>query len=215
MFSPVARSELLASSVRAARASASSAVVSMNFCDAASERAEIASVSSPVRSCTPCSNDCVRSEKPLITPSSPPASACCRLVAIWVNWSLIASVLKFMPVVSRSLAVSIARVVSSLVRSRRSSRSVPRSPSCSIMVSPAVPSATVMCSPFSASERVMRLAASLTRSAMSSLTVVMSWERSRWTLVMALRTCSAWPTSVSRCWARPSSRLRMRTSLSL
>ncbi len=81
--------------------------------------------------------------------------------------------------------------------------------------SPAWPSATVMCSPFSASARAMRWAASLTRSATASLTEVMSCERSRWTLVMALRTCSAWPTRVSRCEASPSSRVRMRSSLSL
>ena len=46
---------------------------------------------------------------------------------------------------------AIASAVVAPVLSRRSSRSPPRSPSCSIMVSPAWPSARVMCSPFSAS----------------------------------------------------------------
>ena len=55
-----------------------------------------------------------------------------------------------------------------------------------------------MCSPFSVSERVTRCATSLTLSATRSPTEVMSCDRSRWTLAMALRTCSAWLTSVSR-----------------
>ena len=73
--------------------------------------------------------------------------------------------------------------------------------SASIMESPAWPSASVMCSPFSVSERVTRCATSLTLSATRSPTEVMSCDRSRCTLEIALRTCSAWPTSVSR-WLR-------------
>ena len=59
---------------------------------------------------------------------------------------------------------------------------------------------------------VMRRDASLTCSATNSLIWEMSLPRSRWTLLMASRICSAWPTSVS---ARRSSSARMRTSLSL
>ena len=55
-----------------------------------------------------------------------------------------------------------------------------------------------MCSPFSVSERVTRCATSLTFSATRSPTEVMSCDRSRCTLPIALRTCSDWLTSVSR-----------------
>ena len=84
-----------------------------------------------------------------------------------------------------------AVVARSLVVSRRSSKVEPRSLSASIMESPAWPSASVMCSPFSVSERVTRCATSLTFSATRSPTEVMSCERSRCTLPIALRTCSA------------------------
>ncbi len=97
-----------------------------------------------------------------------------------------------------SLAVSSVVDTSSLVRVICSSRSPPRSPSASIMLSPARPSASVMCSPFSASVRVTRCAASLTLAATISLTDAMSWVSPRCTPVMALRTCSACPTRLSR-----------------
>ena len=63
-----------------------------------------------------------------------------------------------------------------------------------------------MCSPFSASVWVIRRDASLTCSATSSLICEMSWLRSRCTLLMASRICSAWPTSVSRWPPRSCSR---------
>ena len=100
---------------------------------------------------------------------------CCRLAAISVNSSPMWSVLKLSVAVSRSVAWAIASAVVAPVDSRRSRRSPPRSPSCSIMLSPAWPSARVMCSPFSASVMVMRRAASLTCSATSWLICEMSW----------------------------------------
>ncbi len=59
-----------------------------------------------------------------------------------------------------------------------------------------------MCSPLSASEWVMRCAASLTCWPTRSLIVERSCVRSMCTLLIAERTCSAWPTSVSRWLAR-------------
>jgi hypothetical protein len=93
--------------------------------------------------------------------------------------------------VSWSLADEMAALARSPVVSSRSSMVAPRSVSVSIMESPAWPSAIVMCSPFSVSERVTRCATSLTLSETRSPTEVMSCDRSRCTLAMALRTCSA------------------------
>ena len=123
-------------------------------------------------------------------------------------------VLKLRLVVSRSEASITARVVSALASSSRSSRSPPRSPSARIMLSPAWLSAVVMCWPRSSSAPVMLLATSSTREAIASEISAMSWRRSICTPEMALRTCSAWPTRLSRWWAMSCSSARMRTSLS-
>ena len=136
--------------------------------------------------------------KPCVTSSRRPSIICARLVVSSANSSVMWSVLKFRLEVSRSLALAMALAVSPEARSSRSSRSPPRSPSALIMVSPARPSAMVMCSPFSVSAAAIFCALSLTRSATWSLTDEMSCDRSRCTPVMALRTCSAWPTRVSR-----------------
>ena len=154
-------------------------------------------------------------EKPSATRSRRTDIMCWRLAAISVNSSPMWSVLKLSVAVRRSVAWAIASAVLEPVASSRSSRSPPRSPSCSIMLSPAWPSARVMCSPFSASVMVMRRAASLTCSATSWLICEMSWLRSRCTPLMASRICSACPTSVSRWPPRSCNSARMRTSLSL
>ena len=58
--------------------------------------------------------------------------------------------------------------------------------------------ALVMCWPRSSSAPVMLFATSSTREAIASEISAISWRRSIWTPEMALRTCSAWPTRLSR-----------------
>ena len=125
-------------------------------------------------------------------------SISCTRSARSTNSSWTWPVLKLRLVVRRSLASSTARVVSALASSRRSSRSPPRSPSARIMLSPAWLSAPVICAPRSSSAPVMLLATSSTRDAIASEISAISWRRSICTPEMALRTCSACPTRLSR-----------------
>jgi len=126
------------------------------------ERLTIVSTISWERPCIMSTTASDFSEKPLgdvIEPRRHHVFEAARdLDEILAEWS----VLKLRLAVSCWLAVAMARAVSSLADSRRTSRSPPRSLSWWIMLSPTSPSASVICSPFSASEWVMRWAASLT-----------------------------------------------------
>ena len=213
--SPDAFSVLLTSSARVAIVSARRLDVSMMFSVRSCARVVKLSVSSCERPLIMSRIASDFSEKPSVTRSSRAVIMSSRPPAISANSSVTWSALKLRLRVSCSLAVAIAREVSSLAVSRRSIRSPPRSLNCCTMLSPTRPSASVMCSPFSASDWVMLCAASLTCWPTRSLIVDRSCVRSMWTLLMAERTCSAWATRVSRWLTRSLISPRTRTSLSL
>ena len=214
--SPDAFSVLLTSSARVAIVSARRLDVSMMFSVRSCARVVKLSVSSCERPLIMSTIASDFSEKPSVTRSSRAVIMCFQatgdlgeLLGDVVGLEIEAAGELFAGVGDRARGLlacglqALEQIAAALARA------------AAIMLSPTRPSASVMCSPFSASDWVMLCAASLTCWPTRSLIVDRSCVRSMWTLLMAERTCSAWPTSVSRWLARSLSRPRMRTSLSL